>query len=76
MNIQKFFVDCFFEKNKKHWDLGRVLWALSTLIYLFLASMDVFYTHNFEYQEFGIGLAAVLAGGGLGLNLKKSSEPS
>lgn len=73
--VEKFLRDCFTGRDSKTWDIGRILWALSVIVYLSLAIWDVAATHTFEYQEFGIGIGAVLAGGGLGINLKKSTEP-
>jgi hypothetical protein len=72
---KKLFFDSFTGKTNDIFDIGRILWALSVLFYLGLSTADVIMTKNFEYQDFGIGLGAVLAGGGAAIGFKKSTEP-
>lgn len=43
------------------YDLGFILWAIGTLAFLVLAGVNY---AKFDAQQFGIGFAAVLAGGG------------
>lgn len=62
-------------KNNKTFDNGRVLAFLVVICYLIFAGYDVFMTHTFEYEQFGIGIGATFAGIGLNLKLKEKSEP-
>jgi hypothetical protein len=54
------------ESDNSTYDVGRVLWAVGVLVFLFLT---VYCTvkhdePSFDAQAFGIGFAAVLAAGG------------
>jgi hypothetical protein len=75
MTIKKIVIDCLTGKDNQTFDISRIALALSLVVYLSLAIADVAMTHDFEYQQFGIGLGAVLAAGGLGINLKRRTEP-
>jgi len=58
------------------WDIGRILWAIGTLVFLGI-SWDA-YVHRgqaFAPQDFGIGLGSLLSGGGAALWLKAKTEP-
>jgi hypothetical protein len=57
-------------------DPARVLWIVGVITFLVL-SVHTTYTLGkaFDYQSFGIGLGAVLAGGGFAVNVKASTEP-
>jgi uncharacterized MAPEG superfamily protein len=67
--------DTFTGKDNETIDVARVLWVLSMFVYLGLSIADVCMTHDFEYQQFSIGVAAILAGGGIGVSIKKTTEP-
>ena len=73
--MKKFINDCLTGKNCETYDIGRVLWVLSVLIYLGLSISGVVLERRFDYQSFGIGLGAVLAAGGIGIGVKKMTEP-
>jgi hypothetical protein len=46
------------------------------LSYLALAGWHVAANHQaFDFLNFGIGMAALLAGGGIGVAVKKATEP-
>lgn len=55
-------------------DPARVLWMLGCLVYLG-GSVVLIYRGTWDPQNYGIGLAAVLGGGALGVKVKESSEP-
>ena len=54
-------------------------WRLAALVSLVVlfgnASYANFRTHAFSAQDFGIGVAAILAGAGWGIKQKKDTEP-
>lgn len=55
-------------------DPARVLWILGTVVYL-IGSLVQIVRCTWDAQTYGIGLAAVLGGGALGVKAKESSEP-
>ncbi len=55
--------------------IARVLWVISTVIFLALTIYQVVNTGVFDYSDWGIALAAVLAGGGIGVKTTESTEP-
>ena len=55
-------------------DPARVLWILGTMLFLFGESVTIF-KGTWNGQTYGIGLAAVLGGGALGVKAKESTEP-
>lgn len=70
--MKTFLKELFVGEDTDKSDLGSILWALGAVVYLVLSIITVCQGHPFEYINFGTGLAAVLAGGGLGAMLKKS----
>lgn len=56
-------------------DLGRVLWALGVLTFIGISIASIFKGQPWEPEQYGIGLGAVLAGGGAGIGFKKETEP-
>lgn len=48
------------------WDLARIAWAAMIAGFLVNAGVAVFTSHQFSAQDFGLGAAALLAGGGAG----------
>lgn len=56
-------------------DPARVYLAGAVVVYLCGAVFVVVKAHAFDFQSFGIGFGALLAGGGLGINLKARTEP-
>lgn len=72
--LKQIFFDCFTGKTNDIFDIGRILWALSVIVFLGLAIYDVVLTRDFNPEQFGIGLSLVLAGGGAALGFKRSTE--
>lgn len=73
--IKKILTDILTCKDNATFDNGRVLLFLAVICFLIFTAIDVLETHTFEYQEFGIGFGILLAGGGVNLKLKETSEP-
>lgn len=74
--LTKFAKDLVTVANGNDYDVGRVLWVAGTLVFFGLAIYTVgFKGAAFSYTEYGMGLGAVLAGGGAALNLKHKTEP-
>lgn len=57
--------DCF-QNEAGEWDLARIGWASMIAGFLVNAGVAVFSSHQFSAQDFGLGAAAILGGGGLG----------
>lgn len=72
--MNKFINDCLTEHDNRTYSLPRSLLAFSTIVYLLLSTMDVMQTKEFEYEHFGIGLAAILAAGNAGVAFQSKSE--
>lgn len=71
----RMWLDSLTAPDGQTFDILRVLAMLSIFTFLLLAAYDVVIAgHEFKMQDFGIGVAAVFAGVGGGLFLKKSSE--
>lgn len=57
-------------------DIGRILWALGVLVFLAQAVGALWFQHQpWDPSAYGLGLGAVLAGGGAGIGLKARTEP-
>lgn len=57
------------------YDIGRILWALATLTFLFLACWAVIYNRQaFDAMSYGVGLGSVLAAGGAAIGMKQGAE--
>lgn len=73
--IREFFRDCFTNATDDY-DLGRVLWAVAVVVFLFLSVYSVVVAKQpFDAAVYGMGLGAVLGAGGAALWLKKDTEP-
>lgn len=55
-------------------DPARVLWLIGTVIF-FAGEIATIVKGTWNGTNFGIGLAAVLGGGALGVKVKESTEP-
>lgn len=55
-------------------DPARVLWILGCMVF-FAGSIDLMVQGKWDMQTYGIALAAVLCGGGLGVRAKAETEP-
>ena len=58
------------------YDIGKVLWVLGVLVYLFLSIAALFKGQLWSPGQYGLGLGAVLAGGGAAMKLKIGTEPN
>ena len=65
----------FTGKDNKTFDIARVLWAISIIIFLALAIYHVLKHGQFDPLGYGTGLGGLLAGGGAGVGLKSHTEP-
>ena len=63
--------------DNQSYDIGRVLWIIGVISFIFFAGVSVFYSsnHTFDYMAYGTGLGLVLAGGGAGIGAKAKTEP-
>lgn len=75
MTIRQHLLNLFTGKDNTTLDLGRVLWASGSAVFLGLAVYHVVHTGVFDYVAFGSGFAGVLAAGGAALWAKKDTEP-
>jgi hypothetical protein len=78
MNLGKIFSDLFTEANNTVVDLKRVASAAGIMTFNYLSFHAVVINHEkFDYQAFGLGLAAVIAaiGGALALGKRAESDP-
>lgn len=73
--MKKLLLDILTTRDNQTFDNGRVLGVLIILAFLIFSGIDVVMTHTFEYEQFGIGIGATLAGIGVNLKLKENSEP-
>ena len=68
---------CLTEKDGESYDIARVLWAIGTLIFFGLSIYTVIQAPaSFNYVNWGIAFASVLAAGSAGIKLKESTEQS
>jgi len=63
--VYKLLTDCF-QDGQNAWDISRIMWAVTIIGFLANAGVAVFSSHQFSAQDFGLGGAALLGGGGLG----------
>lgn len=57
------------------YDPARVYLAGAVAVFLGGACVVIAKTHALDFQAFGIGFGALLAGGGLGIAAKSKTEP-
>lgn len=57
-------------------DPARVYLLVAVGVFLGGACVVIYQTHALDFQSFGIGFGALLAGGGLGIGAKAKTEPS
>jgi hypothetical protein len=75
--IKKVLNDWFTEVDNKTFDITKVLAVFSIGTGIFLAIFSVVYkAQAFNYQDYGLGTAALFAGLGVALGLKKDSDKS
>ena len=75
--VKKVLNDWFTEVDNKTFDVTKVLAVVSIGTGIFLAIVAVVYKNQeFSYQDYGLGTAALFAGVGIALGLKKDSDKS
>lgn len=75
MACKVFLKNLFTGKDNETFDIGRVLWALSCLTFLGISILTTIQGQPFHPMEWGTGLSAVLAGGGISVAVKSHTEP-
>jgi hypothetical protein len=76
MSWKQHILNMFTGKDNQTLDIGRIIWFKAALVFLGLAIYHVVKNHApFDYQAFGIGFGAVMAGGGAALWAKSETEP-
>ena len=75
MKIHDHVFRVFSGKDNRTLDLGRILWAIGTLVYFALSIHSVWHGTVFDPIAWGTGFGAVLAAGGAALWMKKDTEP-
>lgn len=74
--LPKWATDLVTTKDGQTWDVVRVGMILSGLAAIGFAGWDVVVNKaHFACIDFGGGMAALFAGGGAGINLKRRDEP-
>ena len=73
--IKKAIHDCLTGIDCQTFDAGRVYLAGAVATFLAGAIVIILKTHALDFQAFGIGFGALLAGGGLGIAVKAKTEP-
>lgn len=76
MSDSNFTRSLFTGVDNRTWDIGRILWAVSVVVGLGLVIHAQLADKAFDIQNYGIGIGALLTGGGLGLKLKENTEPA
>lgn len=74
--LRKLLIDILTTKNGQSFDNGRVLGTLSVLAFIVFSAITVIQTHQFAYEQFGLGMGTLFAGVGINLKLKETSEPN
>lgn len=77
MNLAaKILKDCLTGIDGVTYDPARIYGMIAVLVFFVLAVVAVVGNNQpWDAQAYGIGFGALLAGFGLGVNLKKSTEP-
>lgn len=68
--------DLFSGRDNYSLDIGRILWAFGTLVFIIMSVYDIIKNSSFNYINWGIGFASVLGAGGVALKLKETTEPN
>jgi len=67
--------DCLTGIDGKTYDPARVYLAAAVAVFLAGALAHIYATKSLDFQAFGIGFGALLAGGGFGIASKAKTEP-
>jgi hypothetical protein len=76
MKLPEMLIQTFTGKDNKTIDIARILWALGCISFLGCAFYALYKGQNWDAVAFGTGFAALLAGGGAAIGLKKGTEPN
>ena len=72
--MKKIIKDWFTEIDNKTFDVTKFLAVVSIMTGIFLAIFSVVYKNQaFDYQDYGLGTAALFAGVGIALSSKKET---
>lgn len=72
----KFILDCLTGADNKTYDLYRVSFSVTLIIYLGLAIWDVYLDHDFKPKDFCEGLGYIYIACASGIYLKSGTEPN
>jgi hypothetical protein len=73
--IRKLCKDIVTEADGESFDIARLLWIVGAIVFLSMAVWSVVKNHQpLDFMNFGTGLAAVLAGGGIGVGARAKME--
>lgn len=73
--LKKIINDWFTETDNKTFDVAKVLAVLAILTGIILAVFSVVYKgQEFSYQDYGLGTAALFAGVGIYMGMKKETD--
>lgn len=70
------FKDCLTGIDGKTYDPSRIYLCAAVCVFLAGAVAHIWTSKTLDFQAYGIGFGALLAGGGLGVSLKAKTEPS
>lgn len=73
--MKKFFVDILTVANGQDYDVGRVMLLAGFVFFNLFAAWALFKNQPWSAQDYGIGLGALMGGGGAGLWFKRNTEP-
>ena len=63
-----------FQATDGSWDLSRLLLCFGAISLIVQSAINVYRNHQFDVQAFGIGFAALMGGGGLGVKWHNESQ--
>lgn len=61
--------------DNRTYDIGRLLWFVGTISYIVYTGIHMYHNGTFNPIDYGTGLGIALAGGGIGVAVKKEAEP-
>jgi hypothetical protein len=76
MGIRNFLVTTFTGRDNVSFDIGRILWAASFVLFCILEAHNVFFLHvAFDQAAFAQATGMILLGGGAAVGVKAHCEP-
>lgn len=67
-------IDDLFKDAQGLWDISRIAWAGMVVGFLANAAWAAWSSKTFNAQDFGVGAAALLAGGGFGVKQHSQAD--